>query len=210
MELMSAFTTTAVPSQATSWPFGSLRPHGFDLILADPPWNFQNYSEKGELKNPVRHYNCLTLDALKTLPVAGLAAPDSVLVTWAVWSMLPQALDLMTAWGFLYKSGGTWAKQSKTGGKWSFSTGYILRGACEPFILATRGNPKRASKSERNLIVAPVREHSRKPAQMHETLERLFPDARRLELFARESRPGWQAWGDEVGKFDPRRKGAAE
>ena len=199
---------TAAPARKSrappSWPFSSLRPRGFDLILVDPPWRFENFSARGELKNRILHYDCMSLDALMALPVAKLADANCALIMWSTWPMLPQALDLMRTWNFVYKSGGCWAKQSKTGAAWAFGTGYILRGACEPFIFGTRGDPKRVSKSERNLIVAPVREHSRKPDAMHETLERLFPNARRCELFARASRPGWQAWGNEVGKFDVR------
>jgi N6-adenosine-specific RNA methylase IME4 len=81
------------------------------------------------------------------------------------------------------------------------STGYLFRGACEPFVLGTIGKPQIGSRSERNLIVAPTREHSRKPDEMAGALERLFPCAWRAELFACERRAGWDAWGDELDKF---------
>jgi N6-adenosine-specific RNA methylase IME4 len=85
----------------------------------------------------------------------------------------------------------------------AFGTGYVLRDACEPFIIARRGKrlPAGLRATERNLILAERREHSRKPTEMHEMLERLAPDARRAELFARERRTGWDCWGNQVGKF---------
>lgn len=179
-----------------------LPPGLYSLILADPPWRFATRSDKGLSKSPQAHYDCMSLDDIKALPVAEIAAPDCLLMMWATAPMLPQALEVMTAWGFAFKTMGAWAKQSKTGRKWAFGTGYILRSASEPFIIGTRGNPKTATKSIRNLIVAPVREHSRKPDCARTNLEQMIPTGRRLEMFARESAEGWDAWGNETGKFD--------
>jgi N6-adenosine-specific RNA methylase IME4 len=144
----------------------------------------------------------MTLDEIKALPVAELAAPDCLLLLWATQAQLDQALDVMRSWGFAFKSCGAWAKQSPTGASWAFGTGYWLRSAAEFFLIGTRGKPKSESRSERNLIVAPVREHSRKPDQAYEMLERMFPAQRRCELFARHERPGWSQWGAEIQKFD--------
>lgn len=178
------------------------RPHGgFRTVYMDPAWRFVNYSAKGEVKNPVAHYRCQTMDELKALPVAQLMAKDSACFMWATWPMLPQALELLAHYGFAYKSGGPWAKQSSTGKAWSFGTGYIFRSASEPLIVGTRGNPRWLSKSVRNLWVAPVREHSRKPDCVVEDIERMAPGPY-LEMNARVTRPGWVSWGDEVGKFD--------
>ncbi len=122
------------------------------------------------------------------------------MVMWATWPMINEALDLMKAWGFTYKTGGSWAKQSSTGKKWAFGTGYVLRSANEPFLLGTIGRPAYKSASVRNLIVAPVREHSRKPDDMHHMVEQLV-DGPYLELFARQTRPGWTVWGNEIDKY---------
>jgi N6-adenosine-specific RNA methylase IME4 len=184
-----------------SWPWGDLKMGHYGLIYADPPWRFENYSEAGEAKNPLAHYECLTLDVMKEMPVAALAAPDCALVMWGMWSMLPEAMDLLSAWGFTYKSGGAWAKQSATGNGLAFGTGYYWRGASEFWLLGTIGAPPVLSHSIRNLILAPVREHSRKPDQMVSDLERMFGGAR-CELFARQSRPGWDVWGNQTDKFD--------
>jgi len=185
---------------ANEWPFDDLVPLRYGVILADPPWRFQNYSVKGEQKNPTAHYACMDLAAIQALPVSQLAAPDCALVMWATAPMLPQALETLAAWGFAFKSAGAWAKQSSTGAAWAFGTGYCYRSAAEFWLLGTIGRPRQRSRSTRNLIVAPVREHSRKPDQMHADIEALFhgPYA---ELFAREQRPGWDAWGNEIGKF---------
>lgn len=186
----------------TEWLFEGMTPGRYGALIADPPWRFANRSAKGERKNPNQHYDCMTLDDLRRLPVADLAAKDCALLMWTTAPFLPAAFDLMSAWGFGYKSAGAWAKQSSTGKKWAFGTGYCFRSATEFFILGTRGAPKVRSRSVRNLIVAPVREHSRKPDSMHANIEALY-DGPYGELFAREPRPGWDAWGNEVGKFTP-------
>ena len=172
----------------------------FGAILADPPWRFFNYSAKGEVKNPVAHYDCMDLPGIKSLPVAHVAKPDCALVMWATAPMLPQAFEVMQAWGFEFKTAGAWAKESKTGEKIAFGTGYVFRSAAEFYLVGTLGKPAIKSRSVRNLIWAPIREHSRKPDQMHADVEALF-DGPYLELFARSTRPNWTCWGNEVEKF---------
>lgn len=184
-----------------TWPFGSIRPLSIGCFVSDPPWRFKNYSAKGEAKNPSAHYGCMDLADIAKLPVNQLAAPDAAMLMWATAPMLPEAVALMKAWGFTFKSAGAWAKQSSTGKAWAFGTGYCFRSAAEFFLLGTIGNPKVQSRSVRNLIVAPVREHSRKPDDQYEMAEALF-EGPYLELFSRASRPGWQHWGNESGKFD--------
>lgn len=184
------------------WPFEPLTPLKYGLILADPPWRFRTWGEHNQTKSASKHYDLMTLDAMKALPVNQLAAGDCALVMWAVQPMIPQALELMAAWGFKYKTMGAWAKQSSTGEKWAFGTGYMLRCAAEFFIIGTIGKPKIGVRNIRNLIIAPTREHSRKPDEMHTNLERLFPCVSRAELFARESRDGWETWGNQTTKFD--------
>jgi N6-adenosine-specific RNA methylase IME4 len=176
-------------------------PCGFRLLLADPPWRFRTWNETNSAKSAAFHYALMTMDDLKALPVKDIAAKDCALVMWATQAQLPDAVELMASWGFKYKTAGAWAKQSATGKKWAFGTGYVMRCAAEFYLVGTRGSPKARVRNVRNLIVAPVREHSRKPDQMHADLERLF-DGPRLELFARQSREGWTTWGLESSKFD--------
>lgn len=186
----------------TEWPFAPLSPGGYGVILCDPPWRFRTWGEHNQKKSASQHYDLMTLDAMKALPVRQLAADNCALVMWCVQPMVPHALALIDAWGFRYKTMGTWAKQSSTGTKWAFGTGYILRCAAEFYIVATVGKPTVGARNVRNLIVAPVREHSRKPDEMHANLERLYPSVRRAELFGRESRAGWDVWGNQTTKFD--------
>ena len=169
-------------------------------ILADPPWYFANRSEAGEGKNPVAHYDCMLLADIMAMDMAFVGAADCALVMWATAPMLPEALQVMAAWGFGFKTAGAWAKQSSTGQEWAFGTGYIVRSAAEFILVGTRDEPRIKSKSVRNLIVAPIREHSRKPDAAHEMCEALF-DGPFLELFGRAPREGWTVWGNQADKF---------
>jgi N6-adenosine-specific RNA methylase IME4 len=174
----------------------------FGVICADPPWSFKTYSAKGNRKGPAAQYDCMPLAAIQALPVASVAAPDCACIMWATAPMLPQAIATMTAWGFAYKSAGAWAKQSSTGRKWHFGTGYCYRSAVEFWLLGTRGKPVQRARNVRNLIVAPVRGHSRKPDAMRRQIEAMWLGPY-IELFARnEGAEGWTAWGNEVGKFE--------
>lgn len=113
--------------------------------------------------------------------------------------MLPQAIDVVKAWGFEYVTAGTWLKMTKHG-KVNFGTGYVLRGSNEPYIIGKRGNPK-TTKSVRGGFMAKIREHSRKPEEAFANAEKLMPKARRLELFSRTDRAGWTSFGDEAGTW---------
>ena len=172
----------------------------YGLIVADPPWQFRSWKpgEASKDKGPRRHYGVMAGADLASLPVASLAEDDCVLALWATQAQLHHAIALIDAWGFQYKTAGTWAKRSRTGNAWAFGTGYILRSAAEFFLIGTKGHPKSESRSERNLIVAPLRAHSEKPEDLQYMLERMYPHARKLELFARRRRSGWTCWGDQL------------
>ncbi|WP_040545408.1 MT-A70 family methyltransferase [Salipiger bermudensis] len=193
---------------------------GFGLIMVDPPWRFITRSSAGEAKAPQAHYSCMDLDAIARMPVGEIAARDCLLWLWAINPMLPQALEVLGAWGFTFKTAGTWVKRTKHG-RDAFGTGYLLRSSNEPFLLGTRGAPK-VTRSTRSTVAsyagaaqtveevgktaitieAELREHSRKPEEAYSAAEALMPQARRIEVFSRSSRPGWSTWGDEAGKFD--------
>ncbi|WP_411838608.1 MT-A70 family methyltransferase [Paracoccus sp. ME4] len=182
--------------------FHALRPFGgFDLIMADPPWRYEMRSEKGEAKSPSAHYDCMSINDICALPVESLAASDCLLWLWSLNTMLPQALKVIEAWGFTYKTGGHWVKTTVKG-KLNMGTGYILRGAGEPFLIATRGAPKIKDRGVRSVIMGQIREHSRKPEEAFQAAEKLMPDARRIEVFSRQRRAGWSNWGHEVEKFE--------
>lgn len=197
----------------TDWPFGSLTPMKYGAIYADPAWKYIMRSDKGHEKSPENHYDIMTLDQLAQLPADQLAGPHCYLFMWSTWPHLKHAMWLMDQWGFEYVTGGSWIKRTK---KWklAFGTGYIQRSSCEPYLIGKIGAPQISSKSERNVIDAPLdiegipdkiealrREHSRKPVQMREMIDRLLPRQHFCELFAREPWPGHEVWGNETGKF---------
>jgi N6-adenosine-specific RNA methylase IME4 len=165
------------------------------VVLIDPPWNFVTYSPKGWKKSAHAHYACMTVEEIAALPVHTLCAPDCVCVSWATQTHIPHALLVLAAWGFSFSSMGAWAKQSKTGRRWAFGTGYRVRSAAEFWLVGTRGQPKQLSRSIRNLIVAPIREHSRKPDEMYDVIESAWRGPY-IELFARYRRYGWDQWGN--------------
>lgn len=170
----------------------------FSVIYADPPWEFKVYSGKGKQRSAERHYDTTGLDDIAALPVEALAAPDCALFLWAVMPELPGALEIIKAWGFTYKTAGfTWAKQNRSGDGWFTGMGYWTRANAELCLLATRGSPQRLAMDVPQLIVAPVREHSRKPDEAPPRIERLLAGPY-LELFARGERPGWTVWGNEI------------
>ena len=190
----------------------------FDVIYADPPWSFKTWSDEGKDRSPENHYGCMSFAEIEALPITEIAADDCALFLWATDPLLPKALQLIEAWGFEYKTiAFVWAKLNKSAPKMMFSErdfftglGYWTRANPELCLLATRGKPKRVSKAVRRLVIAPRREHSRKPDEVADRIVKLMGDVRRIELFARETRDGWQAWGDEAHKFDtPQRVGAS-
>ena len=177
----------------------------YGAILADPPWTFKTYSDKGKGRSAERHYSCMSFEDLCSIEIP--AATDCVLFMWTTDPMLIKAIDLMAAWGFTYKTVAfTWAKLNKefpcVDTKWFTGMGYWTRANPEMCLLGTRGKPKRIHKDVRQLIIAPRREHSRKPDEIYERIERLV-DGPYLEMFARTRREGWDQWGNETTKFEP-------
>ena len=185
------------------------RAGAYRAILADPPWRFSTYSDKGKGRSAEAHYDCMTLADIKAMPVADWAAKDAVLFLWATDPLLPRALEVIAAWGFTYKTVAFyWAKLNKGRGglvlgQRDFFTGmgFWTRANPEPCLLATKGRPQRRATDVAKLMIAPRREHSRKPDETHERIERLV-DGPYLELFARASRPGWDRLGDQPELFD--------
>ena len=173
----------------------------FGTILADPPWQFTNKTGKvaPEHKRLAR-YSTMKLDEIMALPVAQVAAPTSHLYLWCPNALLPEGLATMKAWGFTYKTGGSWTKTTRTG-KRAFGTGYIFRTATEPFLIGTIGEPRYRSKSIRNLIESERREHSRKPPEAREMIGKLLPDVFCAELFARQPWAGNDVWGNDTNRF---------
>jgi N6-adenosine-specific RNA methylase IME4 len=171
----------------------------YGVIYADPPWEFRTYSDKGKGRSAEAHYDCLSLEAIKALPVSSWAAKNAVLYSWCTVPHLEHALAVMAAWGFTYKSGFVWIKDR-------VGTGYWARNRHEHLLIGARGSgvcPRfRGIASVDSVIEGQQRGHSHKPDRATEIIELYHPGVPKLELFARETRPGWDAWGDQVGLFD--------
>jgi len=173
-------------------------------ILADPPWYWRNYAADApgmtheRSRGAMRHYPCMTTDQ-----ICGLQAPaadDCVLFLWACWPNLKDAMQVIDAWGFEYKTlAWVWVKTNRNSMGFFTGMGYYTRANSEPCFLATRGKPGLPEdKGVQALIVSPVREHSRKPDEQYRKVESLYPNSTYLEMFARRKRDGWDAWGNQV------------
>jgi len=202
----------AVWGAGVTWPFDPLERGKYGAILADPPWHFDVYSldKTGKCRHASSHYTTMSTEDIHGLPVGDLAAPDCVLFVWIIWPMLQHGLQSIERWGFTYKTCGfAWMKANGRQVDMfhedvtpDMLTGYWTRANSEVCLLATRGQPKRTNADVRQGIIAPRREHSRKPDGVHERIERLVAGPY-CELFARQTRPNWDCWGNQTGKFKP-------
>lgn len=168
----------------------------FDIILADPPWRFASNSETKPSRNAMRHYPCMRDAEISALPVADWAAPAALLLMWTTSPMLERSMAIPRAWGFRYVSSLVWTKDR-------IGTGYWARNRHELVLICKRGRfdcPRPAPFAD-SVISGQQREHSRKPDALHAQVDAAWPDARKLELFARQARPGWTAWGNETDRF---------
>ena len=165
----------------------------FGVIYADPEWQFGTWSENGMDRSADNHYPTSGLDVIKDRDVGSLAADDCVLFLWATVPMLPQALEVMAAWGFAYKSHMIWAKDR-------IGTGYWFRNQHELLLVGTRGKVPAPAMGEQfpSVIEAPVGAHSAKPEKFYEVIEAYFPTLPKIELNARQAREGWVRWGYEA------------
>lgn len=179
----------------------------YNIIYADPPWRFKNWSmkelavrgEKWARRYGRSPYDVMDIKDICALPVGDLAAKDCILFLWATYPKLREAFEVIDAWGFKYKTVAfTWVKLNPSGLGFHFGLGYWSRGNPELCLLATKGHPKRLSKSVPNLTITPRRDHSRKPDEVRKKIIELVGDLPRIELFARDTTEGWSVWGNEV------------
>lgn len=183
-----------------SWQFGDLKLFGYDLLVVDPPWSFELYSEAGAEKSAQAQYQTMTLDAIKQLRIGDLARGDCLLMLWATGCMIPQCLEAMRAWGFVYKSEIVWLKTTRTG-KLRWGPGYRVRTLHEPILLGTIGNPHHHAFP--SAFYGLARQHSRKPEEFYSMIDACAPDLGfRADVFSRTNRRGWDAFGNETGKFE--------
>lgn len=141
----------------------------------------------------------MKLEDIQALPVAELADRDCVLFLWATFPMLREALSVIKAWGFTFKTVAfTWIKLSPVANSIYWGMGYWTRSNAEICLLATKGHPRRQAKNVHQVIISHVEEHSKKPDEARRRIVALMGDVPRVELFARQTAPGWDVWGNEV------------
>ncbi len=187
-----------------------MTPQRYRAILIDPPWKYEVYSEAtGHGRSAESHYSTMTMPELYALPVANLADQHCAMFMWCTWPTIDTAFGLAAAWGFEYKTCAfVWAKLNERvadrfvtltdDANWFMGMGHWTRANTEACLLFTRGQPRRLARDVRQLIVAPVREHSRKPDEQYSLIERLV-EGPYLEMFARRKHSeSWSVWGNEV------------
>ena len=161
----------------------------YEVIYLDPPWRYEHAEPTRKVEN---HYPTMSLDELKALEVP--AADDSVMLMWATSPMLAQAMSLLDAWGFDYRTSMVWVKDK-------IGMGYYARQRHELLLIARRGNAPVPEPSARpdSVIEAPREQHSAKPEKVYDLIDAMWPHASKVELFARNQRPGWASWGNQAG-----------
>lgn len=191
----------------------------YPVIVADPPWDFTTYSDKAQ-RSAKKHYGVMPTGDIARLDVAAWAAADAILLLWATWPNLLDAIRVGSAWGFTYKTlGFVWLKRTSTASTWHMGLGYYTRANSEPCLLFTRGatlprqsmgvhqiiddNAPRQLTLFENTLVAPIRRHSEKPPAFYEAVESLVAGPY-LSIFERKDRPGWKMLGNEIDGRDIR------
>jgi N6-adenosine-specific RNA methylase IME4 len=172
-------------------PANALPTSRHSVIYADPPWQYDfSKSDSREIEN---QYPTMPVDDICALPIPGIAAADCVLFMWATSPKLPEAMQVLNAWGFTYKTCMVWVKDK-------IGMGYYARQKHELLLIATQGNLPTPDPSNRpaSVIEAPRGEHSRKPEVVYELLEKMYPNLNKIELFSRTPRAGWKAWGNQA------------
>lgn len=172
---------------------------GFKTVLADPPWRFTNRTGKVAPEHRrLDRYSTMDLKEICALPVSDVVAKDAHLYLWVPNALLPDGLRVMEEWGFRYVSNVVWAKRRKDGGPDGRGVGFYFRNVSELILFGVRGSMRTLSpaRSQVNMIETRKREHSRKPDEQYDFIERCSPGPY-LEMFARDPRDGWTVWGDE-------------
>jgi len=185
------------------------RKEKFATILADPPWRFQNRTGKMAPEHRrLYRYDTMGMEEIKSLPIPKLTLPQAHLYLWVPNALLLEGFEMMRRWGFTYKTTLVWYKVRKDGGPDGRGVGFYFRNVTESVLFGVRGSMRTLSpgRTQVNVVVTRKREHSRKPDELYDIIERCSPGPY-LELFARHAKPGWYQWGDELphGLSEPRR-----
>lgn len=169
---------------------------GFQIIFADPCWNFTGNSVEKPGRNARQHYGTMKLADIEAMPVHLIAAKHALLLMWVTVPFAEHAMRVMRAWGFPYKSQCVWPKNT-------LATGYYARNRHELLYIGRRGKFPVGMPAifPDSLIPGRVTVHSRKPEWPQDTIDRRFPEMAKAELFARRPRAGWTVLGNEIDRF---------
>ena len=168
----------------------------YQIVYADPPWS---YNDKGIWGSAESQYPTMTQSELTQMPIKDITDRNCYLFLWATSPLLPEALEVMTAWGFKYKTlAFVWLKMNSNNFGCVYGIGHYTKPSTEVCILGVRGRLDIANDSVMQVIMAPRLEHSRKPAEIRGRIVQLMGDLPRIELFARRKVDGWDSWGNEV------------
>ena len=173
----------------------------YKIIYCDPPWDYgtSKLNARTNGKELHDHYDTMTIDKLKQLPIKELADSNSVIFMWVVYTKLKESIELMESWGFKYVTVGfEWIKKTPNNNLVNFMGGVVTGGAVELCLFGRRGHLKRQRKDISRMIVCPRKEHSKKPHEARLRIVQLFGDLSRIELFSRYKEEGWDIWGNEL------------
>tara|TARA_R100000654_G_scaffold59577_1_gene86294 strand:+ start:99 stop:713 length:615 start_codon:yes stop_codon:yes gene_type:complete len=171
----------------------------YNIIYADPPWNYKVWSAKGTGRSAEQHYSTMTLKDIQDMPIQDIADNNCILFMWVTYPLLEDSFKVLKSWGFTYKTVAfTWVKKNKKADSWFWGLGHWTRANAEICILATQGKIKRQSAKVHQIIDERIQEHSKKPDIVRDKIVQLVGDLPRIELFARQSYKGWDSWGNEV------------
>lgn len=174
----------------------------YQIIYADPPWSYRDKALAGN-RGAGCKYKTQKNDWLNNLPVSDIADENCMLFLWVTMPKLNECWDLITAWGFEYKTAAfTWVKKNKKADSWFWGMGNWTRANAELCLLAVRGKPKRISARVHSVIDAPIQKHSQKPQEARDRIIELVGDLPRIELFARNKTEGWDAIGYDIDGMD--------
>src|SRR3990172_10245707 len=182
-------------------------PKHFGTILIDPPWRFLNRTGKMAPEHKRLHrYPTMSFEEIGELPVGTLALPDSHLYLWCPNALLMEALPIMKAWGFTYKTNIVWYKVRKDGGPDGRGVGFYFRNVTELLLFGVKGHLRtlKPGRTQTNIIISRKQEHSHKPETAYEIIRQCSPGPY-LELFARERVKGWTQWGNQVDSYEQTR-----
>lgn len=173
----------------------------YNIIYADPPWQYKVWSKKGNGRSAESHYHTMIMEDIINMKnvIKNIADDNCILFLWITFPCLQEALKVIEAWGFTYKTCGfTWVKKNKKSDSWFWGMGYWTRANAELCLIATKGNIKRVSAGVHQIIDTPIEEHSKKPNITRDKIVELIGDLPRIELFARQTVEGWDSWGNEI------------